>query len=204
MTTYQSIDVLELEPNWRDGISSSHRRSYFRLDPGMGKVLVEDRGGVAATDNGFSWFMEDRTAISDFKTFLAARKGAAVPFWFPTWRQDFQLASDAASVDTTLTISLIGYSKFLSSMAARKYIAIILPDGSKRYRKITNATDPGNGVTETITIDSSAGVALPASTTLISFLLLCRLESDAAKTKFHNLNVAESSLVFREIPKEVP
>lgn len=204
MTTYEGFDVLEVEPNWRDGIDSTYRRDWIRFDPGTGKVRVDDKTGCAALDGSFSWFLEDRAAIASFKSFVNARKGQAVPFWLPTWRSDIQLADDVVSNSATITISLIGYTKFMFAQAARRRIAFILADGSKVYRKVIAASDPGNGTTETLTLDAAPGVALPASTTLVSLLTLCRLEADEVKVQWHTQTVAEASLAFREIPKEVP
>ena len=201
--TYRGFDVLEVEPNWRDGLESTYRRSWLRFDPGTGKVRVDDRTGITALDNSFAWFMADRAAVAEFRAFVAARKGAAVPFWFPSWRSDLQLRTDAASTDTTLTIDAIGYTKYLFPQRSRRFVAFILSD-SKIYREIVNANDPGDGVSETITIDSAPGVALPAASTLICFLFLCRLESDEVKITWHTSSVAEASLAFREIPREVP
>ena len=201
--TYRGFDVLEVEPNWRDGLESTYRRSWLRCDPGTGKVRVDDRTGITALDNSFAWFMADRAAVAEFRAFVAARKGAAVPFWFPSWRSDLQLRTDAASTDTTLTIDAIGYTKYLFPQRSRRFVAFILSD-SKIYREIVNANDPGDGVSETITIDSAPGVALPAASTLICFLFLCRLESDEVKITWHTSSVAEASLAFREIPREVP
>ena len=201
--TYRGFDVLEVEPNWRDGLESTYRRSWLRFDPGTGKVRVDDRTGITALDNSFAWFMADRAAVAEFRAFVAARKGAAVPFWFPSWRSDLQLRTDAASTDTTLTIDAIGYTKYLFPQRSRRFVAFILSD-SKIYREIVNANDPGDGVSETITIDSAPGVALPAAATLICFLSLCRLESDEVKITWHTSSVAEASLAFREIPREVP
>ena len=204
MTAYQGFDVLEVEPNWRDGVESTYRRSWLRFDPGTGKVRVDDRTGITALDNSFSWFMENRIAVAEFRAFVAARKGAAVPFWFPSWRSDLQLRTNAGAIDTVLTIDAIGFTKYLFPQAARRFLAFILSDGTKIFREIVNASDPGDGVSETITLDSAPGVALPAASTLVCFLLLCRLESDEVKIQWHTTSVAEASLEFRDIPREVP
>lgn len=204
MTDYLGFYVLEVEPNWRDGREDSYRREWFRLDPGTGKVRLEDNAGVPIPVYGFSWFMADRSAIAAFRTFVAARKGAAVPFWLPTWRQDLQLYSNAASIDTTLSIVNIGFTKHIWPNPARRFLAFILPDGTKIYRRITASADPGNGLYETITIDSAPGVALPASTTLLSFLTLCRMAEDEVTIVWQSSNAAEAELSIVELPEEVP
>lgn len=201
---YLGFDVLEVEPNWRDGREDGYKREWFRLDPGVGKVQVDDQAGLAITEQDFSWFMGDRAAIAAFKAFLAARKGAAVPFWFPTWRKDLQLYADALSGATTVNIVSIGFTKYVFPNPARRFVAIILQDGTKLYRRITDSTDPGNGLYETITIDSAPGVALPAATTMLCYLPLCRLAEDKVSVTWQSATAAEADLSFVEIPEEVP
>lgn len=203
MTSYLGFDVLEVDPNWNDGIQTDYSRPSLRLDPGTGRVFSEDKSGIATVSNGFSWFMPDRASIVAFKAFVAARRGAAVPFWFPTWRQDLQLYSDALSSDLNLNIHYIGFSKFLFPNPARRFLAFRFADGSLRYRKITAATDTGNGLFETITLDSSLGVAVPSST-MIFFLLLCRLSEDRVVMNWQALNMGTADLVFQEVGKETP
>lgn len=196
------FDVLEIEPNWRDGVDESIRRAWFRLDPGTGSVWVDDKSGTPASDSVFSWFMADRSAVDVFKTFISARKGAAVPFWFPTWRRDLQPTADINSASTTFTVANVGYTRFLFASPARRYLAFIFPDGSKIYRKVVAAAETSADV-ETLTLDSALGVLADDSTIIVSYLLLCRLDSDEVKTKFASTNFAEASLQFREIPMEV-
>lgn len=197
------FDVLEIEPNWRDGVDESIRRSWFRLDPGTGSVWVDDKSGTPASDSVFSWFMADRSAVDVFKTFIAARKGAAVPFWFPTWRRDLQPTADINSSSTVFTVANVGYTRFLFASPARRYLAFIFPDGSKIYRKVVAAAETSAGI-ETLTLDSALGVLADDSTIIVSYLLLCRLDSDEVKTEFASTSFAEASLQFREIPMEVP
>ena len=169
MTAYLTFDVLEIEPNSRDQSPDGFTRSFVRLDPGLGEVSVDDQGGTPIMSHSFSWFLDGRTNIDAFRTFIAARRGKAVPFWLPSWRQDLVLNTDLLSSDTVFLINFTGYTKFLFQSNARRYVVFLMPNGTKIYRKITAALDMLDG-TERITIDSSPGVAVTASTTMVSFL----------------------------------
>jgi hypothetical protein len=71
------------------------------------------------------------------------------------------------------------------------------------YRRITGSNDPGNG-TEVLTLDSALGVAVPAATTMVCFLHLVRLASDAVEVLWHHQTLAEASMRFTEVPREIP
>lgn len=206
MTTYLGFDVLELEPNWGTaGLSDIYLRSAVRLDAGVGKVQVDAQSGGPTVQQAYSWFMQNRTDIGTFKTFLAARAGAAVPFWMPTWKKDLVLASDAGSTDTGIVITYTGFTKYQYPNTARRYIALIATDGSgtKAYMHATSSNDPGTGQ-ETISFSAQLGYAFKAASTMVCFLPLCRLASDIVQTNWHNSTMAEAQLSIIEIPKEVP
>lgn len=203
MTTYLSIDVLELEPDWKEGLSEEYLRSIARLDPGTGRVQVDDMGGGPILTQPYRWFIDGRTELDTFRQFRDARRGRAVPFWMPTWKQDLVLASSAITTDTNLIIRSVGYTKFMFTNKARCHLALMKADGTKIYRKVTGANDNGNG-TETLTLDSAVGTALDAATTMVCFLLLCRLGADEVVTHYHSGTAAEAEFPVTEIPREVP
>jgi hypothetical protein len=203
MPTYQGFDVLELEPSATGERSTDYTRSIFRHDSRTGKLRVADRSGVAvARPSGFVWLMEGRAEIQAYRDFTAARKGALVPFWVPTWRHDLQMATDLTAGNVNLSVVKIGYTKFMFSTPARRHLAFLLADGTKFYRKATAAAEGTD--TETLTLDSSIGVLVPAASTMVSFLTLCRLAVDDPELTWHTRDVAEAILDFVELPQEVP
>ncbi len=203
MPTYQGFDVLELEPSATSERSTDYTRSVFRHDSRTGKLRVTDRSGVAvARPGGFVWLMEGRAEIQSYRDFIAARKGALVPFWVPSWQHDLLMAADLMAGNVSLLVSKIGYAKFMFPTVARRHIAFLLADGTKFYRKVTAAVEGTD--TETLTFDSSIGVLVPAASTMVSFLTLCRLAVDDPELTWHTRDVAEAILDFVELPQEVP
>lgn len=203
MTTYKTFDVLEVQPNRADDPERMFRRRLTRLDPGMGKVSVMERAGTPTCELDFEWFLDGRGEIGTFKDFLVARRGRAVPFWVPSWRHDIVMAMDATSTDANVIMQETGYTKHQFSKASRRQLAFILSDGSMVLRAVTGSTAPGNG-TEVLTLDSAVGVSIPAATTMVAFLHLVRLQSDVVEVKWHHQTLAEASLRFVEVPREIP
>lgn len=113
------------------------------------------------------------------------------------------MAVDATATDANVIVQETGYTKHQFSKASRRQLAFILSDGSTVYRTVTGSTAPGNG-TEVLTLDSAVGVAIPAATTMVAFLHLVRLESDVVEVKWHHQTLAEASLRFVEVPREIP
>jgi hypothetical protein len=204
LTQYQGYDVLEVMPNWARDLNRTYKRSLVTLDPKIGPMQVDDKGGSAVVQQQFPWFLKDHPSVTTLRAFILKRFGQLVPFWTPTWDQDLVLASDVGSTDTSIVIQSVYYTRFFFPIKSRRYIAFIPQNGGPNvYRKITAAQDNGNG-TETLTLDSATGVAFPKGSTMVSFLTLSRLASDDAEIDWMTNDVAQAELTFQEVPREVP
>ena len=205
MTTYLGLDVLETIHNARESEVDTIPASLSVFDPGPGKVAIQARETAARYGRRFQWTCATRAQIAALKAFLETRCGKAVPFWVPTWRQDMSLALEAGSLGNGLTIEPEGYTKFIfeSDLTnGRRHLMLKRWDnGSIIYRKITNAVD--NGTSEVLTLDSVLGVTFPVGS-LVSFLTLCRLDTDEVEISYLTDSIAECSLPFVAIPENAP
>lgn len=201
MTQVYGFDVLEEEPDWSEPPGQSTRRILSRFDNGMGPVVVRDRGGVAFQEQGFAWFLDGRSKVQAFRDFVDSRMGSLVPFWVPTWREDLTLAQQAPANTSGIVVKESGYATRMFPDVARRYLAIQNPAGGWIYRKVTSASS--NGTTETLTLDATVGTLLQAGTA-VSFLVLCRLDSDKAAIEWNDVTFGQAETKFVEIPKEVP
>jgi len=204
LTQYKAIDVLELMPNWENGLGRTYDRSLVTLDPKIGPISVVDKGGSAIVGQEFPWFLEDHAAVTVLRAFLLARFGRLNSFWIPTWDQDLVLATDVGPTDVGISIESEFYTTFMFPTKARRYLAFIPTDGSGNvYREVTAAADNGDG-TETLTLDSPTGKLFPMGSTMISFLTLARLASDDTELEWANADLAQAVLKMQEVPREVP
>lgn len=203
MAVYLGYDVLEIEPNATVQREHTYTRSLARLDSRAGKLRVSDRSGVAVVEpTGFGWLMEGRTEIQAYLDFLAAQKGSLVPFWFPSWQHDLVMSVDLAALSVSLVVVKMGYTQFMFSHPARRHLAFLLDDGTKHYRKVIGTAEGAQ--TETLTLDSSISVLVPALSTMLGFLRLVRLAVDDPELVWHTREVAETTLDFVELPQEAP
>jgi hypothetical protein len=204
LTQYQGFDVLEVMPNWSRDLNRTYKRSLVTLDPKIGPITVDDKGGSAVIEQSFPWFLQNHPSVTTLRAFILKRFGQLVPFWTPTWDQDLVLSADLGATDPAMSIQNVYYTRFFFPIKSRRYIAFIPQNGGAPvYRKITGSVDNGNG-TETLTLDSPTGVAFAKSSTMLSFLTLSRLASDDAEIDWMTNDVAEAELTFQEVPREVP
>jgi len=204
LAEYLGFDVLEVMPNWSRDLSRTYKRSLVTLDPKIGPIQVDDKGGSAVVEQSFPWFLQNHPSVTTLRAFILKRFGQLVPFWTPTWDQDLVLSADLGATDPAMSIQSVYYTRFFFPIKSRRYIAFIPQNGGAPvYRKITGSVDNGNG-TETLTLDSPTGVPFAKSSTMISFLTLSRLASDDAEIDWMTNDVAEAELTFQEVPREVP
>lgn len=204
-TQFKGFDVLEVAPNWDQApLKRAYKRSLVTIDPKVGPIEVIDKGGSAVVGQEFPYWLDTHPNVTTFRAFMLRRFGRLNPFWIPTWDQDLVLFQDVGSGDSGIRIKSEFYSRFFFPTEARRFIAFIPIDGSGNvYRKITGATDNGDG-TENLTLESSTGKAFGATTTMVSFLTLARLAEDRISIKWDSSEHAESLLSLQELPRELP
>lgn len=205
--TYLGYDVLELNYNRRGPIEETLDHDFILLDARTGKRYADDHAESPAASRPFIWTADDRAESATMRAFLAARKGRAIPFWFPSYQWDLALVEDCLTAAATLTIEWVRYTQqMFGTTGARRHVALWTHGvpGSMDYYRIDDADDPGTEVTETLTLDPAAVRDYDAETTVISFLKLCRLESDLVTIRYPDGVHAEAEIVVRELPNEAP
>jgi hypothetical protein len=203
---YLGFDVLEIMPDWGNGLKFHYARSMARIDPQIGPVTVIDKGGSPIVSETFPWYMLSHADVTTFRAFLAARQGRFRPFWIPSWAADLVLAQDVAATDAGIKIEQMFYSRFYFPSKARRYVALIPATGGgagKVYRHIIAAVDNGDG-TETLTFDAAVGVYFPAASTMVSLLGFVRLGADDLEIEWENTELAYCNLAIQELPREAP
>jgi hypothetical protein len=104
-------------------------------------------------------------------------------------------------VATTLDVANIGYSRFGKAQPGRRDIRLELWDGRVFLRRLTGVTEL-DADAERLALDAALGVSVtPAQVARISWLVLCRLDSDSIEIHHEtdSEGVASSALVFRGV-----
>lgn len=144
--------------------------------------------------------LKDRTEISKFFAFFAARSGRWTPVWIPSWSQDFQIVENVSPSNTEIKIKDIGYTKFVAAHPARRDILAVKPNGLLYPRRITDSINNGDG-TETITLDTSFGFAITTGITFerVCYLRFCRLDADLVELDWNTDGILQVKLVFTDL-----
>lgn len=203
MATFLGYDLLDqTTPNMRDAIAQAFSRAGDLVGSEVGRKVFDDFIGYAVPVRSFSWLADGRTEVAALQAFLDARKGRIVPFWTPTYCGEVPLYEDKLAAASSLRVPFFGYTRFLFPQPWRRYLAIVPPGGAYFVRKVSTATDNGDG-TETLTLTAALGVDVPKGW-LVSYLTFCRLEADRTKIRWHGPFKAETIIDFRERPNEAP
>lgn len=204
-TTWHGFDVLTIEPNRSGPLDDELERRFALLDPQVGIRQPDERTPAPAPVRAFRWTAFSRQEVAVMRAFLDARKGRRVPFWLPSWQQDLRLAANVLAAQTVISAVWIGYTaQMFGTTEGRRHLASFAVNRDASYHHVTDANDPQDLVTESLTIAPGAGVDWAASTTILSFLRFSRLEDDEVEITWHGPHTAEAILRVREIPHEAP
>jgi hypothetical protein len=205
MSTYIGHDVLELMPNRPGRISDGVTRAHQVLDTQTGGRWTDVLEAAPVGDRPYHWPCFGRAEALIQRQWLDSRKGLVVPFWVPTWEPDLTLAGDVLQNAEQITILPIEYAGLVwAGSNARRHLAVYALGAAVSYHYVTDASDPGAGEPETLTVAPVLPVAWPAATTRISFLRFCRLREAFVERRWMGGGFCEAQIPFVEIPKETP
>jgi hypothetical protein len=204
VSTYKGHDVLQLDYNRLGAFQERHRRRFVLLDSQTGLRHADEHSPAPAPARPFTWTAIGDDEIATMRAFLDARKGRAVPFWLPTFQWDLSLAQDVVETQAIITIHYVRYvQQMWGTTGARRHLAIwTLGEGIMDFYGVEDSNDPGDYLTETLTLDTPAVRDYPAQQRVISFLKFCRLETDRVELSYPVPGVAEATIRTRELPNE--
>jgi len=129
----------------------------------------------------------------ELREWLHRRAGRYRTFWQPSFENDFVVTS-AGALTTTLSVEDNAY---LANATGRVHIAIETAAGWL-FREITATLDAGGGVTQ-LTLDTSLGINAE-DIKRVSYLCLCRLDTDRAEINWIGGTVCEVAVTTVETP----
>jgi len=202
-TLYRGHPVLEEPPSWTRGPDMELSRSLAELDALTGPWAREDMTGHPTMLQTHGWLLDGRQAIEAHRRRLAALRGRLGAIWVPTWAQDLTLAATVAEDAFAIPVAWCGYSLFLAGRQGRRDIRIALHDGTVLYRRIESATED-TASTELLIIDAPLGREVaPNDVAAISYMALCRQQSDAAELDHWTGEAAQSSTTWQGFNNDV-
>ncbi len=204
-------DVLTIVPPRTGARAEPWQRAVYRADAPSGVFSISVPALRPIIRYEMEYVTRSRAEYATLYTFLANRRGRAVPFWLPTFQRDIPILSSAANVLTTVDT---GYAAALAADPWRKYL--ILYSQGTTYQSavcVTSAVSNGDG-TATITWNETTldfegdwahQLALTrADQAVAAELVFARLDSDSIVTRWITNVLAKVKITAIELPQETP
>jgi hypothetical protein len=194
---YQSLDVMTDPPVLITDVAETIVRSADYIDSALGLIAVETERNYVDFGQTITYH-DERFDLWKRRLWLHALRGKQNIFWFPTFNQDLVLQATVAGASTTVSVASIGPA----SLYIDKHVMILKTNGTRYFRKITNAAAAGGGV-DNLTISSSLGTILTvADVAMFSFMSLVRLDSDSVDISHSYELCSTISIPITEVSNE--
>ena len=195
---YRGMPVLEWQDGWTSDPQDTPERLLMTEDEGTGPVFTHDPAGIPLGKKALAFAVVGRAAIAAFRGLLYTLCGRWSPVWVPSQAQDLRVVATVANGATTLDVEHSGYSQWPLAIN-RRDIRIKLHNGTVLYRRVTAATAISADV-ERLTLDSAIPTGFAANAVaLVSFMALCRQDTDVNKLTWWNHETVQSELTFRAV-----
>lgn len=202
-STYRSMPVQLLRPNWARDLEQEFVRKLEDLDFATGTRFRDDEAGGPVLMQSHLWTLTTRAEIAAFRAWCYARQGRLSHYWQPSWAQDLRVLSNIADTDTTVDVEFSGYTARVAQDVGRRDVRIQTTAGDIYYRRITGSAVI-DADTERLTLDSALGASVAVSeVALVSFMHLLRLNTDAVELNWFARDSAESLLVSRGVRNDL-
>lgn len=137
------------------------------------------------------YFLDGQTAAFQFLRFFLEYASAGASFWTPGWMSAAQLIADVAAADTVLQVA------DTNSLLVGDYIALLSTINSQPSTNVVSALTE-----DTVTLLTAVGLEYRASDTIITPLLLVRLDKPTLQISWENPHAAAATLQLIELPAE--
>lgn len=197
--SYGGKEVFLTEPNWIEAPTFTYQDAY--------EVFGANSSGLLEFDQTSDWptilrrarydFLS-RSAIVDFRKFLARRAGRWAPCWIPSWNEDFQILKDANANASVLNIQTNNYRSFVEGHPARRNIAIFFNDTVNPVMAQIASTEANGDGTVNLVLSASIGTTITvANIRRACHMNLFRLASDIVTLTWETPNVATAVLTWQ-------
>jgi hypothetical protein len=136
------------------------------IDNGSGPVALEPQDEFIASRHSMSWRLQSN--LWERRQWLHFIRGRDRAFWLADWQKDFTLVNPISAAGTTITVRKI--TPVAADLIGKH---ILIDDGTKTTRQITNAVN--SGANQVLTI---AAVGRDIAAAKISLLRKVRFDSD--------------------------
>lgn len=193
--TYQGDEAYYEETDWGDPLAVPYEANRQDIDSGIGTLQVRRKGEYPFLQRSFRWVCRNKSKADLLRQFFVRRAGRFKPVWMPSGTEDFVLSQAIDPVNPSIVVRKTEYGSMVAMQKIRRDIVLIMRDGRRLPRRITDVAD---SATETVlTLDQGFGEAIsPSQVKRISFLGLYRLSDDSVTFNWQTNYVATVEVDF--------
>lgn len=181
ITYLNSLPILDRRPLAMEDVNENFLGGIEMLDSDVGMETIRTQWPHPFIEGNRRFYVkrvQEPIEMDYWRDFLNLIKGKQNPFLFSTYREDLVPTGNPSVGSPNLTIVDDRYRADYFPNATYKYIRIETTGGTL-HRRVLTATDGGNNTT-ILELDAVFPVGM-TTITKVSFLNICRLESDRVK-----------------------
>ena len=174
---YRNFPVLTMFPDWSESLKGRYERVLLELDNGSGIPKRLDTARLPFFVQEFRWFLTERNEQIQLRQLFYYLTGCQKNIWVSSHASDFNVKVVDGRV---LEVENTGFNE-IGLMPGRKDLVINLCNGNSLYRRIELVAIVSDEI-ERLLLNEPINVNADDILS-VSFLTLCRLNSDAVSWK---------------------
>ena len=198
-TTYQGLTILTEKADRSDDPQAGWQGKIEIVDFDTGLFSVDIKAENPDFTMGNHRFLAyTKEKAWEWRQWLHARKGKAIPFYYATQQSDFELLETLGATSTNSVIFDAKYRDLYAAALGKRDFALELNDGNIYYRRITGAAEGSTAGKENLFFDTQIGVEVaPSDIKKWSFLHPVRLDTDAIELTWYTNNIVVLNFPMR-------
>ncbi len=197
--TYKGYPVFFHDHNYDGDRNVEIYKHSGRIGTEYGIFKNESRMNTNRKKTNVSLLKNSRTELCEFLGFFSALKGRLNYCWLAEKNKSFQLAANYTAGQNFIRIYDIGYYRYIKQNLARRDLVFYRSNGSIYFNRITDSVSNGDG-TETLYLENTFAFSFTPTDFLdISYLTLCRSESDALEISYDTQESASINHSFLQM-----
>lgn len=197
-------DVLTISPQWVEdnSVTLSVDKAVNRLDNETGKFIYDLKNSMSYDIHTLELSLIYKQSISNMIRFFKRVCGRYKSFYAPTWVNDIEVLEDIRAHDNFVYTSWNKISSFYLSNKRPKKLVIFTKDWQSYILDIMTysyATRKGVRVGKVIFTKPTGFNLLVNNILMCSYMNLVRFDSDELQLNYESNNVANTTLVMREV-----
>lgn len=168
-----------------NSVSEEILRDIIVIDNEVGLVSLDSLWAQSKRRHTKTFWTRSNEELWKVRQLLHALRGRHVSFYMPTKGQDLNPTANLLNAGTSLSVSNVGYAKYVQNRQTRNIIQVVFNDGSPSLVREVTASSEVDAATESLTVDPAWDDDYDVSQIeRIEYLELSRFDSDTIRFNY--------------------